>query len=242
MKKVISIDFWNTLIDTSNSDERKRLRTERCLEVLKPYQPNLTQDDINSSVKKGIEVFNVIWKNEHRTLQTIDVVKNLTSELKLGIAPADEDQLVHIFEVGILDASPNPAPQVAENLRILSASYQLGIISDTHFSPGRIIRQLLDKYNLLGYFSFFAFSDETGVSKPHPEMYHHILRCAGANPFEMVHIGDMNRTDIAGAKALGIHSILYTGVNAEDFQNSIADRTASSWDEIPELILELANI
>lgn len=239
MKKVISIDFWNTLIDTSNSDERKRLRTERCLEVLKPYQPDLTPDDINSSVKKGIEVFNLVWKNEHRTLQTIDVVKNLLSELKFGIAPADEAQLVHIFEIGILDASPNPAPGVLETLPVLAESYQLGIISDTHFSPGRIIRQLLERYQMLQYFTHFAFSDETGVSKPHPEMYHHILRSAGATPFEMVHIGDMNRTDISGAKALGIHSILYTGVNSEDLPNSIADRTASSWNEIPELILDL---
>lgn len=239
MKKVISIDFWNTLIDTSNSDERKRLRTERCLEVLNPYQPGLTPEDLNSAVKKGIEIFNGIWKNEHRTLQTSDVVKNLISELKIEISSTDQNQLVHIFEVGILDASPNPAPDVIETLAVLSDSYQLGIISDTHFSPGRVIKELLERYKMLHYFSHFSFSDETGVSKPHPEMYHNILRCAGAKPFEMVHIGDMNRTDISGAKALGIHSILYTGVNAEDQVNSIADRSASSWKEIPGLILEL---
>jgi len=236
MKKVISIDFWNTLVDTSGTEERKRLRSEKSLALLRQHDPELTEIRLNAQVKTGIEWFNTVWVQEHKTPQTGELVERLAAGLSIVLSETESAELIRIFESGVLVAPPMPAPGVSDILPELAEKYTLGIISDTHFSPGRVLKQLLGLHGLLNYFSVFAFSDERGVSKPHPEMYRHILRESGASESEMVHIGDMNRTDIAGARALGIHSVLYTGVNREDELSTRADRIAAHWHEIPGLI------
>lgn len=236
MKKVISIDFWNTLVDTSGTEERKRLRSEKSLELLRQHDPDLTETRLNAQVKAGIDWFNSVWVLEHKTPQTGELVERLTAGLNIDLSETESGELIRIFESGVLVAPPLPAPGLSDILPGLAKKYTLGIISDTHFSPGRVLKQLLEMHGLLSYFSVFAFSDERGVSKPHPEMYRHILRESGAEESEMVHIGDMNRTDIAGARALGIHSVLYTGINREDESATQADKIASHWHEIPGLI------
>ncbi len=96
-------------------------------------------------------------------------------------------------------------PGVRETIPALAAAgYRLGIISDTSLTTGRILRSFLEKDGLLDCFTALTFSDETGYPKPDRRMFESTLAELGADPAQAVHVGDTPRTDIAGAKALGM--------------------------------------
>jgi putative hydrolase of the HAD superfamily len=126
------------------------------------------------------------------------------------------------MEHSILTDLPTLVPEAEAVLADLSTRYRLAIISDTGITPGRVLRQLLEQDNLTGYFTHFTFSDEVGRSKPHPSAFLTTLAALNATPAEAVHIGDLLRTDIAGAQAVGMRAVQYIGIN-HDQANGLAD-------------------
>ena len=80
-------------------------------------------------------------------------------------------------------------------------------------TPSRTLRPFLDGHGLLGYFDHWSFSDEVGVFKPDPVIFEHAMSGLGVDdPADLAHVGDLRRTDIAGANAMGITSVRYAGV------------------------------
>ena len=66
---------------------------------------------------------------------------------------------------------------------------------------------------LLGYFDHWSFSDEVGWYKPAPEIFRHALDgLGGVAPERAAHVGDLRRTDVAGARAMGMTAVRYRGV------------------------------
>ena len=122
--------------------------------------------------------------------------------------------LIDYFEKSILLFPPEMEPNSREAIIELSKKYTLGIISDTGFSPGKIMNQMLEDIGIKQYFSGFSYSDETGVAKPHPKAFTTLLDIFNVSPDEALHIGDIERTDIEGANQVGMHTIRYDG-NAE---------------------------
>jgi HAD superfamily hydrolase (TIGR01549 family) len=110
------------------------------------------------------------------------------------------------------DADVVALPGALEAIPELSRHYKLGIVSDTSVSGGDVLRHYLDRIGLLPYFSGFSFSNETGVVKPNRQAFMAALSELGAEPAASVHIGDIPRTDIAGAFGTGYpYAVLYTG-------------------------------
>ena len=83
----------------------------------------------------------------------------------------------------------------------------MGIISDTGVTPGSIIRDHLEDQALLHYFTSTVFSDEVGYCKPDPKVFEKALNELEASPEEAAHVGDLLRTDVAGAKAIGMNAV-----------------------------------
>jgi putative hydrolase of the HAD superfamily len=125
---------------------------------------------------------------------------------------------------------------VLETLPKLAQHYTLGIVSDTGVSTGRILREQLKRHKLHDLFSGFSFSDETGVVKPKPEAFLAALDEMGAKPQEALHIGDIPRTDIAGAFQTGYpYAVLYTGHTHRNGQPEPTARISNHQELIPLL-------
>ena len=60
---------------------------------------------------------------------------------------------------------------------------------------------------LLEVLEITVFSDEAGVPKPHPRIFAHTLEALGVAPDATVHVGDLRRTDVAGARAAGMGTV-----------------------------------
>ncbi|MGH2736809.1 MAG: HAD family hydrolase [Actinomycetota bacterium] len=135
-----------------------------------------------------------------------------------GIADDDSiSELTREFEEASIRAGVKPVEHARETLEALkAANIGIGLVCDTGFTPGRVVRQLLDDAGLCDYLEVLCFSDEVGVPKPGPDIFAKALAELGARPPEAIHIGDLRRTDIAGARDFGMHAIRFKGVHDDE--------------------------
>jgi putative hydrolase of the HAD superfamily len=248
MKKkigLITIDFWNTLFDSSGGTLRNAYRQRVLIDEFDKQGVLIKQDKFEDAMKSSWGYFNKIWKTEHRTPPPSDLVRFLWNYLEL---PKDEDALrriVDLYAGSILVHRPRIIPDVKDAIEALSKDFKLAIISDTGFSPGEILKVLLRDNGIIEYFSAFSFSDETGVSKPHPKAYRKIFDELGFEPGNAIHIGDIEDTDIRGAKELGMYAIRFSGdstalMNKENPAVGAADAECFYWNDIVDVIYELS--
>lgn len=239
--KVITIDFWNTLFDSSNGFERNKIRLNAFNNGIKTLGLDLGENHFNEAIQASWQFFNRNWKEDYRTPSTQETIDFFCNYLNIPNDLSFKSKLIKAFSEAVLLAPPKLIDDVKESLKILHKKYTLGIISDTGFSPGLILKELLKQNNILDYFSAFSFSDETGVSKPHPKAYYCILEKFNCIPSEALHIGDIENTDIIGAKRIGMKAIKFSGDETALFRNDKTQRTAAdaecfSWKEIINLI------
>jgi FMN phosphatase YigB (HAD superfamily) len=123
-------------------------------------------------------------------------------------------QLTREFEEASMRSGVIPVEGALQALqRLEGAGIRRALICDTGFTPGRVVRQLLEDADLLEYLEVLCFSDEVGVPKPGNEIFAKALAELGMRPPEAIHVGDLRRTDIAGAHDMGMHAARFRGVH-----------------------------
>ena len=129
---------------------------------------------------------------------------------------------------------------MAETIPLLAAAgYKLGLISDTSLTPGRVLKEFMQRDGLLEYFSVLTFSDETGYPKPDPRMFYARSMASGADTAEAAHVGDTPRTDIAGAQAVGMMAMRCAAVNDHTEEPPEADFVIRDHREMPGILERL---
>jgi putative hydrolase of the HAD superfamily len=154
---------------------------------------------------------------EMRTIDAGEWLDVLQHKLEVTVDPADLPGIQSNMEQAILEDRPTLVPEAKAVLVDLADRYKLAVISDTGITPGRILRRLLERDEIIGYFSHLTFSDEVGRSKPHPDAFLTTLEALVVEPSEAVHVGDLLRTDVAGAQAVGMRAVQYTGITQDDW-------------------------
>jgi putative hydrolase of the HAD superfamily len=124
------------------------------------------------------------------------------------------DTLVHAAQ----ELRPSLTPGVADLLACLTqAGVKVGIICDVGLTASPVLRTYLDHHGVLELFDHWSFSDEVGVYKPDAAIFHHALEgLGGVSPSRAVHIGDLRRTDVAGARGVGMVTVRYAGRHDDD--------------------------
>ncbi|HYF02497.1 MAG TPA: HAD family hydrolase [Patescibacteria group bacterium] len=242
--KVITIDFWNTLFNSANGEERTYERERIVAEEIAKLGHELPKEVLKDGFHEAWNFFNEEWLNNQRTPTTKELVQHFWAHLQLVENDDTARLLEKAFAEGILDYPPELMPGVAEALKTLSQKYKLALISDTAFSPGSILKELMESEGIAKYFSAYSFSDETGVAKPHEFAYIKVLQELDCEPENALHIGDIEKTDILGAKSLGMKAILFKGdkespMNIHAEESTQADFTAESWEEIGKLVSKM---
>ena len=85
-------------------------------------------------------------------------------------------------------------------------------IATTDMPYGDVLEVQHTKLNGSGlepYFETLTVSEEVGVKKPNPEIFHYALRKAHATAEESLMIGDEMAVDIDGARAAGMDTLLF---------------------------------
>lgn len=230
----ITFDFWRTLFRDAGSVERQQLRARSFAEV-----SGRSEEEVSAALRRSGERFFEHHITHMRTLEPHDAVRMVCEDLRVTLPDADEKRITEVFATAIIEYSPVPIDGALEAVRQAAERAPVGIVSDSGLSPGSSLRVLLDRHGFTPYFKAIAFSDEVGVSKPQALMFETAARGMGLEPSQILHIGDLELTDIAGAKAIGAKAALFAGDNARHLGATEADYTFTSWDEFIQLLPEI---
>lgn len=146
-------------------------------------------------------------------------------------------ELTREFEEASTQSGVDAVEGAAETLQELKdANIARGLVCDTGFTPGRVVRQMLEDTGLLQYLDVLCFSDEVGVPKPGNDIFAKALAELGARPPEAIHVGDLRRTDIAGARDIGMHGVRFRGVHDDRSDYTDAECVIDRHQDLLEVI------
>ena len=248
MIRAITFDLWDTVIH-DDSDEPKRAAAG--LPSKREARRALVREALadHSAVPAAVvdaaydvtdAAFHRVWHDQHVTWSVGErlsvLLRGLGRELP-GAALADITARIEEME---LEVMPDPVPGIGDAIETLAARYPLAVVSDAIHSPGRCLRTWLERHGLLRHFGAFAFSDEVGRSKPHPDMFLRAAAGLSVDVSEMLHIGDREHNDVRGPHALGMKAILFTATRDRDRTGSTADATCERAADLPAAVERLA--
>jgi FMN phosphatase YigB (HAD superfamily) len=134
------------------------------------------------------------------------------------------DRLQEAFEEAGRHGTLEALPGAVDALRALrDAGIRTALVCDTGLTPGRVVRDFLADVRVLPHLEYCAFSNEVGEPKPGEKIFRAALSAIDSEPDEAAHVGDLLRTDVYGARAIGMKTIRITAVN-----DDVATRF--SWD------------
>jgi len=235
---VVTFDLWNTLLEGSTGRHGRDRRVDLVGELLGDVGQYRPPDLIHSAFDHAFEVFEHCWYQG----ELFDVEIGTRAVLSFLKAELPERLIAHLsgqIEWAGGDTVPSVAVGIGEVLEALrSADLRLGIISDTGLTGGLVLRTQLDRLDLLSFFDHWSFSDEVGAFKPAARIFDHARMGLGSpDPVRMLHVGDLLRTDVAGARAVGWHTARYTGFNDDDSDLDEADIVVDSHSEVVQYVL-----
>ncbi|MCJ7737688.1 MAG: HAD family hydrolase, partial [Anaerolineae bacterium] len=181
------------------------------------------------------------WIEEHRSLPISCWLDELLGALDAKLPSDTRRSLCRTLQEIYLseDCAPQPIAGVLDIVPRLAQRYRLGLISDTGLTPGRVLREVMNRDGLLRYFSVETFSDEIGVTKPEPQAFIHTLEALGVPAGAAAHIGDLPETDIVGARGVGMRAILFLGKSHREDGRPLADAVFEDYAELENLLMDL---
>ena len=252
--RAITFDLWDTVIH-DDSDEPKRAaaglppkrEARRALvrEALAAHAP-VAAEIVDAAYDAADAAFTKVWHEQHVTWTVADRLSVVLGGLGRLHPRAEElpgealAGVVARIEEMELDVMPDPVPGIGDAIETLAARYPLAVVSDAIHSPGRCLREWLERHRLLHHFDAFAFSDEVGRSKPHPDMFMRAAAGLGVEAGEMLHVGDREHNDVRGPHALGMKAILFTATRDRDRAGSTADAVCERAADLPATVERLA--
>ena len=235
MIKAVTIDLWNTLLEDKNYYTHRLQATD---DVLTDHSISKSPEEIKEAYRSAGRVYRREWEKEHLRMDIDRRVRHMLQGLNVEPEKDLIQDVIDRFEECFVEDPPILKEGVEETLDALSGRYRLGIISDTGVTPGTIIREFLEGRGLLSHFSSTIFSDETGYCKPNPIPFRKALQDIDAEPHEAIHVGDLLRTDIARAKAVGMKTVWVQTEGKTDSEHIGPDYTITRLNQllaIPEL-------
>jgi len=210
--EAVTFDFWNTIARVpagAMSEARQRAVSRAC-------ESNDVRVEAELLVA-GLEEVGLHWERSWAAGQHLPPREAAETLVRaLGVEGAAREMVAEAFLGAGREVELELAPDIGACLAALGErDLRLGIVCDVGFSGGELLRELLAGEGLLGYFSGWAFSDEVGHYKPSPQIFEAALRALESEPRAALHVGDLRRTDVAGAAAIGMRTVRYQGMNDE---------------------------
>jgi putative hydrolase of the HAD superfamily len=234
--KAVTFDFWNTIACARLGTTMVKARHEAVVAACNACDVEVEAELLATALGEVTASYEQSWSvgtHFHPNEGAEMLVR------ALGIEGAARKTVAEAFLTAGRGTKLELSPDIRPCLEALSErGLSLGIVCDVGFSGGALLRDLLDREGLLGHFSGWAFSDEVGHYKPSPQIFEAALGAIGAQPSEAMHVGDLRRTDVAGARAVGMSTVRYRGLHDDRGEEGEgeADFVIDSHRELPGLI------
>ena len=238
--KAVTFDFWNTIACARSGTAMVKARHEAVVAACDACEVEVEAELLARALEEVTASYEQSW-SAGTHFHPSEGAAMLAGAL--GLEGAAREMVVAAFLAAGRGAKLELSPDIRPCLEALSErELGLGIVCDVGFTGGELLRDFLDREGLLGHFSGWAFSDEVGHYKPSPRIFEAALDALGARPGEAVHVGDLRRTDIAGASAVGMSTVRYRGLHDDRGEGGEeeADFVVSSHRELPDVIQRIA--
>lgn len=236
--RAVTFDFWNTIAQVPPGvmpEARRQAVAAACEDGGLEVEPEL--------LAASLEEVRLHW--ERSWAEGVHLHPREGAEMlvqALGVEEGGGRLVAEAFLGAIGEVELELAPDIRPALEALGErGIRIGIVCDVGFSGGALLRDLLAREGLLEHFYAWSFSDETGHYKPAPQAFEAALASLGAGPEEAMHVGDLRRTDIAGAAALGMRTVRYRGLHDDSGGNGVeADFVVDGHLELVEVVERLS--
>lgn len=239
MLRAITLDFWDTLYSSVAQPERVTHRHAALRRLLDAVGAAVSDEDIQRVYRDSGEEAERWWREEHRGYTSAERIRWMLERLNVA-RPADCEHVSRACQEVDEALVNHPAPLLpgaAEALAALSGRFPLALISDTGFASGRAQDCLLERDGIRSLFTTTVYSSDVGHAKPRPEPFRAALDALDvARPDEVIHVGDIERTDVRGALAAGMRALRLDVVRRGG--PSEGEFVAASFPELVEYLLE----
>lgn len=234
--RAITFDFWDTIVRADTPATRARRRVA-IVDVLAGAGLPADDDEIDAAFDEAWSRFDGSWARgeqftgRHAAETVLDVLGHDDDDVRSAVVAAYL-AAPRAMELALTD-------NVATTIRTLrDAGLRVGIVCDVGLTPSDVLRHYLEGHGLLELFDHWSFSDEVGVYKPDAAIFEHALAgLGGIDPADAAHIGDLRRTDVAGALGMGMLALRYRGVTDDDPANGPeADVVVDDHADLPDVL------
>ncbi len=235
--EAVTFDYWNTLVYELRGHLRSR-RMEAWSGLLEEAGFALERQQLEAVYDGAWEAYVASWRANEQ-FRAVEAAEHILESLGFEVPPGVREALVDSFAGASQDAELHLADGAMACLHTLKdAGIRLGIICDVGFTPSTALRDHLIRHGVLPLFDHWSFSDEVGAYKPAAAIFQHALDgLGGPAPQRVAHVGDIRRTDVAGARAMGMVSVRYTGISDDDTQpEPEADHVVAHLAQVPEVL------
>ena len=233
--RAVTFDLWNTLLTSIPGAVEIRSRFWR--EVIVERGLDIGDDLLHGTLSMLPTRFDEEWR-AGRQYGPTEALADCFTAFGDRLASEDRDALAAAFEAASYELKVAPVADAADVLSAVAATgVAVGIISDTTLAVGRHLRTYLDQHRILQHVTFAAFSDEVGVYKPDPAIFRVALDGLGIDdPTTVAHVGDLRRTDVAGARAMGMSTVRFRGVVDDPEDGTEADHVIDRLADLPRVL------
>ncbi len=234
MIQAITFDLWNTLFNNKSYTE---LRIQNLFRFLQEKEIPILFDDFKKIFDAKFHFAEVTFEEiEFRHIYTEERISSVLGEINFEFHQKDLDSIKEEFESMMLQDPPTLKKGVKSTLELLAPDFKIGLISNTGVTPGPILSEVFERYDILQYFDETIYSDETGYFKPHPIMFEIPLKKFNCKSQNLIHIGDMLETDVKGAKEFNIVAVWFNESNKTRYFDVEPDYEIKQISEILDII------
>jgi putative hydrolase of the HAD superfamily len=219
--RAVTFDLWETLLFESDGASARRAdaRCRNLAQALNDLGVRVSLEEMSGAISETISSLITIWKAD-RDIVYIDQIQLIIKKVSQGSLDLKQEwinKLVSAYNANIFEVPPYLNPDARKVLEDLKKCHKrIGLICNTGLTPGIGLRKLLANEGVAEYFDLMLFSEEIGIRKPDPRIFHLAAERLGVHLCEIVHVGDNLKTDVWGAKNAGSKAIHFSSQEGRD--------------------------
>jgi putative hydrolase of the HAD superfamily len=232
----VTFDCWNTLLREEDWEEAHRRRADALLHAARETGARIEPEQASAAFDRAWQRHVDLWI-EGVASGARHVATWAMHELGALTHGATFELLVAHFEHASHSSRVVPVDGAVETVeRLARAGVPCALVCDTGLTPGRVVREHLVRLGMIPGLRAQMFSDEVGVPKPNQRIFKAALDALGVGAAGAFHVGDLRRTDVAGARGVGMASVRLLAAYDDPSPLPEADHVAASHAELRELL------
>lgn len=238
MLRAVTLDFWDTLYTSAVLPERVTLRQTALRRLLDAVGASATDEELRAVYRASGAEADRWWREEQRGYTSSERIRWMLERLNVD-RPEDCEHVARACDAvdqALIDHPAPLLPGASDALAALASRFPLAIISDTGFASGTAQDRLLERDGIRSLFAATVYSVDIGYAKPRLEPFRAALDALRIDrPDEVLHVGDIERTDVRGALDAGMRAVRLDVVRSSG--PSEAEYVATSFPELVEYLL-----